>query len=139
MRNGHLYALLVEDEPLVAMLAAEVLGDMGFEVAEAASAEQAVKLAAADIRDFDLAVVDLGLPDREGGEVVAELKTMRSDLPIIVASGRAVAASSVEFSRCEKLAVLTKPYLASSLRSAVQSLGISIVAGLDTTTSARPD
>jgi DNA-binding response OmpR family regulator len=129
MRNGRPYALLVEDESLVAMVAADALREMGFEVAEAPSAGQALALASAGIWDFEIAIVDLGLPDREGSELVVELKQMRSDLPIIVASGQSAGAASAEFSGFEKLCVLSKPYQFATLRSSLQSLGIAAGAG----------
>jgi DNA-binding response OmpR family regulator len=65
--------LLVEDEALVAMVAAETLIELGFDVVEAATARAALDHAGADDADFEFAVIDLGLPDRPGEELIAEL------------------------------------------------------------------
>ncbi len=124
MRNGCPYALLVEDEALVAMFAADALREMGFEVAEAPSASRALALAAAGISDFEIAIVDLGLPDCDGADLVVELKQMRLDLPIIVASGQSAEAAAAELARYEKLSILSKPYQFSTLRASLLALGI---------------
>lgn len=53
--------LLVEDEPLIRLLAAEVLHDEGFEVVEAADGTQAISLI--DSPDgFDLLLTDMHMP-----------------------------------------------------------------------------
>ena len=124
MRNGRQYALLVEDEALVAMFAADALREMGFEVAEAPSAAQALEFAAAGISDFEIAIVDLGLPDCDGADLVGELKQMRKDLPIIVASGQSAETAAAGLACHERLSILSKPYQFSTLRASLQSLGI---------------
>src|ERR1700677_5215945 len=79
--------LLVEDEALVAMVAAETLIELGFDVVEATTVRAALDHAGADHAHFEFAVIDLGLPDRPGEELIAGLKVLRPDFPIIVASG----------------------------------------------------
>lgn len=79
--------LLVEDESLVAMMASDSLSELGFDVVEASSARAALDRIGAESAQFEFAVVDLGLPDRPGEELIAEIKMLRPDLPIIVASG----------------------------------------------------
>lgn len=117
-------ALLVEDEALVAMIAAEALSELGFEVIEARSAKMALEFARADLSDFQVAVIDLGLPDRPGDTLVADLKALRSDLPIIVASGNPGGAQDVQFSAYSNVVVLSKPYDFAGLSSSIQALGL---------------
>lgn len=129
MQRDERYALLVEDEPLVAMVAADALGELGFRVVEAASATSALALAKTDIEKFAVAVVDLGLPDRPGEALVAELKTMRADLPVIVASGQAAAECDPKFEAFGKVVMLTKPYEFKSLRASIEALGLQATTG----------
>jgi DNA-binding response OmpR family regulator len=125
MRNGKPYALLVEDELLVAMFAADTLREMGFEVAEALSGAKAIELAR-EVHNFEIAIIDLGLPDREGSSVVADLKALREDLPIIVASGQSSEQTANSFSQFKKLVVLSKPYEYASLCKAVEELDVQL-------------
>lgn len=54
--------LIVEDETLVAMLLEDMLSDEGYEVAGSASnVPQALKLAAGEGEDFDVAILDVNL------------------------------------------------------------------------------
>jgi DNA-binding response OmpR family regulator len=73
-----------------------------------------------------LALVDLGLPDRPGEVLVSELKEMRPDLPIIVASGRPLNERELDVQRLGQVAVLMKPYDATRLRLSVDALGLAL-------------
>jgi ActR/RegA family two-component response regulator len=53
--------LLVEDEALVAMIAADSLNDMGYDVLEVGTARAALDRAHPDCTGLDFAVIDLGL------------------------------------------------------------------------------
>lgn len=117
-------ALLVEDEPLVAMLLADLLAELGFEVAEANTGKKALELAQQDVGNLAIAVVDLGLPDLPGGKVIAQLKALRADLPVIVASGAGPGDNPQAFADFQNLAILPKPYEFNSLSAAIASLGV---------------
>jgi CheY-like chemotaxis protein len=106
--------LLVEDETLVAMIAVDSLSELGYEVVEVATARAALEQAHPDCARFDFAVIDMGLPDRPGDHLIAELRKIRPNLPIIVASGYGD----------QQFAFLNKPYERTSLRAAIDSLGL---------------
>ena len=115
--------LLVEDDSLIAALAIDSLNELGFEVAEAASARAALDIARREIAAFELAIVDLGLPDRAGDEVVNDLRALRSDLPIIVATGYGASTVQEKLQGKEALVFLGKPYDLAGLEQAIKSLG----------------
>src|SRR5262249_43517729 len=83
--KGRRQALLVENQAQVSALVADALRELGFDVIEAATAKAAMESAKTDIDNLDLAVVHLGLPDESGDELVASLRALRANLPIIVA------------------------------------------------------
>ncbi len=60
--------------------------DPGIEVAHARSARECLDIAAT--KNFDLVLLDLGLPDKPGLDALSELKQAHSDLPIVVLSGQ---------------------------------------------------
>src|SRR3546814_2078739 len=69
------------------MNAVEVLKELGFRVEEAVTAVEALnKVRLADGR-IDAALIDVGLPDRRGDSLAAELRAMYSQMPIVIASG----------------------------------------------------
>jgi DNA-binding response OmpR family regulator len=114
--------LLVEDEVLVAMVAVDLLIELGFDVVEATTARAALDHAGADDAHFEFAVVDLGLPDRSGEELIAELKKLRSDFPIIVASGYSEELLRNRIKPDDNVAFLGKPYDLQDLLTTIKAL-----------------
>ena len=76
-------ALIVDDEPHIRRALHNAVADVFERILEAATASEAVDLAAA--QRPDLIVLDLGLPDRPGQWVCAEIRKW-SSTPIIVLS-----------------------------------------------------
>ena len=116
--------LVVEDEVLVRMFAADALEDAGFRVVQAGDAAQALQLLEKSPHGVHAVIVDLGLPDKPGDRLAAELRALHADLPILIASGRSERELRERFSRDPRLGVLVKPYTASMLVDALASLGI---------------
>jgi DNA-binding response OmpR family regulator len=116
------YALLVEDELLVAMVAVDALEDLGFRVLEASSAARALELAKAQQGGIAFAMVDLGLPDRPGEELICELRELYQTLPIIIASGKGAGAIDENVRSLANIAFVTKPYNFEDLRDAIDRL-----------------
>ena len=84
--------LLVEDEGAIAQTVEFALRAEGFETAHALTGRAALELAAA--RPFDLAILDVGLPDIGGFALCRELRRA-SDLPVIFLTARDAEADRV--------------------------------------------
>src|SRR5512133_2102773 len=78
-------ALIVEDEAPIRRFVRLALEEEGCRVREAARLDEAASSAGA--QPPDLLVLDLGLPDGNGVELIRDLRTW-SDLPILVLSAR---------------------------------------------------
>ncbi|MEP9376476.1 response regulator [Aquabacter sp. CN5-332] len=118
--------LLVEDEPFVAMVARQILEDEGFEVNVAGNAAAGLSYAEAKGPALMAAVVDLGLPDMRGDELVGRLRALREDLPILVASGYGTAELQTLFAQDTRIALVGKPYDSATLRQALGTLGFDL-------------
>jgi DNA-binding response OmpR family regulator len=112
--------LLVEDEALVAMVAVDALNELGFEVIEAPSASLALQLAETNKDKIGVALVDLGLPDLPGEDLVGELRSLCPGLPIIVASGKGPGAIDEKLRALQDVTILPKPYNFDDLQSVVE-------------------
>ncbi len=86
--------LIVEDEPRVAAFIQKGLEASGYQTDLAPTASRALELALGD-QEFDLILLDIGLPDRDGFEVLAELRTVDQTTPVIVLTARSDVASRV--------------------------------------------
>ncbi|MFN3659220.1 MAG: response regulator [Pseudolabrys sp.] len=86
---GHAIAvLLVEDEVLISNLVAEQLSESGFEVHEAATADEALRYIESG-GAIDVLVTDVNLPgDIDGRELAARVRAQRPEIPVVYASGR---------------------------------------------------
>jgi DNA-binding response OmpR family regulator len=116
--------LLVEDDALVAAVAGDVLEDMGFQFFEAASVKAALDAAGTDLARFDVAIVDVGLPDGKGDELALALRQLRADFPIIIASGYGESDLDARLRDMAQVVVLQKPYDSTQLLGALTSLGL---------------
>lgn len=77
--------LVVDDEPQIQRFLRPALGAAGYEVVEATTGGEALKAAATGVPD--VIILDLGLPDMDGKDVVANLRAW-SNVPIIILSAR---------------------------------------------------
>jgi two-component system, OmpR family, KDP operon response regulator KdpE len=79
------HVLLIEDDATIRQGLVRALGDHGHAVSTAPTGAEGLRLVVAERPD--LVVLDLGLPDLDGREVLAMLRAV-SDAPIIVATAR---------------------------------------------------
>ena len=107
-------ALLVEDEPLVAMLTEDNLRDLGFEPTWAGSAREGLRAIEND-PNLILAVIDVGLPDMRGDDLVLQIRRDRPELGVILATGHDVSELRGRFAGDHRTVILGKPYLAADL------------------------
>ena len=99
--------LLIEDEPEIRRFLCSALGAEGYRVVESASGRRGGIDAAT--HKPDLAIVDLGLPDMEGVEVIRRIRTW-SSMPIIVLSARTQERNKVEALDAGADDYVTKPF-----------------------------
>lgn len=76
--------LVVDDDPTVRMIAVELLTRAGHQVSEAEDGDEALKRVAAGA--FDLVVLDMLMPNKDGLETIAELRRCRPQMPILAIS-----------------------------------------------------
>jgi len=100
--------LIVEDDELVADALKRGLTEAGFAVDRVASAEQAE--AALATEEFDLAVVDIGLPKVDGLTLVRRLRRAGSRLPVLILTARDGLADRVDALDLGADDYLTKPF-----------------------------
>jgi DNA-binding response OmpR family regulator len=78
--------LIAEDEPRIVRFLAKGLQAEGHTTASAADGDEALHLALTG--EFDLMLLDLGLPGRDGLDVLAEVRRRSLRLPVIVLTAR---------------------------------------------------
>jgi len=85
--NAQAAVLLVDDDPHVTVTARRTLERAGYVVVTAANGRDAVRLAEAHRRPFDLVITDLVMPEMGGRELANHLRAMQSDIRVLYTSG----------------------------------------------------
>jgi two-component system, OmpR family, KDP operon response regulator KdpE len=101
------HVLVVEDEPQVVRFLRASLASHGFKILEAATGQRGLIEASAHVPD--LVLLDLGLPDMDGVEVVRRLREW-SAVPVVVLSARGQERDKIEALDAGADDYLTKPF-----------------------------
>lgn len=110
--------LVIEDELFLREVLSDYLGQQGFKVSVADSGEQGLLLA--QEWQFDVALVDLKLPGRDGLEIASQLKEIDPALRVIIMTGRPSLESAVAALRERVYDYLIKPFRLPDLRQVLQ-------------------
>lgn len=107
-------ALIIEDDDDIRGLLEIVLTQMGFEVSAAETGTAGVALARST--EADLITLDIGLPDRDGIDVLEELRTFHQGT-IVMLTARDQSADMATATAAGADAYLVKPFRPRSLRT----------------------
>ncbi len=118
MTNGKPYILVVEDDATVRNLITTTLESQNYKYMAAANGNQAVMSAASGSPDIIL--MDLGLPDMDGVDVIKKIRTW-SVAPIIVISARSDDHDKVDALDAGADDYLTKPFSVEELLARLRS------------------
>jgi CheY-like chemotaxis protein len=119
--------LLVEDHADSASVLARLLNSFGHFVQIARSCAEARRLFDAD-PDIDVMLIDLGLPDGDGCDLLRELAAKRS-FPAIAVTGHGMAADVQRSRAAGFIAHITKPLLMPELKEVLATIRIESPAG----------
>jgi PAS domain S-box-containing protein len=114
--------LLVEDEPGVRTLAAQVLQSAGYTLCVCSSAQEALRACAREGGRFDLLFSDVVLPDGNGVELSAKILAQHPGLPVLLCSGYTDERSRWIAIEEKGFHFLQKPYPLAALLDAVRKV-----------------
>ena len=107
MSSPPLKVLIVDDEPPIRKLLRMGLGTQGYHIIDAPNAKTALELMSAEP---DLVILDLGLPDMQGLDLLRQIRQLRADVPIVVLSSRGDEVAKVEALDLGADDYVTKPF-----------------------------
>lgn len=112
--------LLIEDDVILAQSLCEMLETEGFHVDEADRGEDGLELA--DLYEYQLLILDLGLPDMRGDEVLVNLRQKNPHMPVLVLSGETEIESRLSCLRNGADDYLVKPFNTQELIARLHAL-----------------
>jgi DNA-binding response OmpR family regulator len=111
--------VIVEDEQRIRELVARVLADEGYDVASTATAMDGLQ--AVVKTNPDLVILDMGLPDLDGAELLKMIRAV-SDVPIIVATARSEDRDVIKTLDAGADDYLVKPFSVEQLEARVRAV-----------------
>jgi DNA-binding NtrC family response regulator len=109
---------VVDDDPGILAMAEDVLTDAGFEVRTAGSAEDALARLAEG--DYGAVLSDIQMPGKDGLALLAELRELRPETPVVMMTAFGSIRSAVSAMRAGALDYVAKPFTAEELRLALE-------------------
>ena len=107
MTAAPLKILVVDDEPPIRKLLRMGLTTQGYQVLEAPNGKAALELLS---KEPDLIILDLGLPDIQGHELLRMIRTRNESVPVVVLSSRGDEAGKVQALDFGADDYVTKPF-----------------------------
>jgi two-component system KDP operon response regulator KdpE len=108
MSAAPLRVLVIDDEPPIRKLLRVGLSAHGYQTVEASSGKMALELLGQQAPD--LVILDLGLPDMQGHELLRTMRARNDRVPIVVLSSRDDEVGKVQALDCGADDYVTKPF-----------------------------
>lgn len=99
--------LLVDDEPILANLAASFLAQAGYRVSKFYDPDSALGAYRDHPQDYDMLLTDLAMPSMTGVDLASEMRAIRPELPVVLCTGYGGEPGAVMHKHCD--VVLGKP------------------------------
>jgi len=112
--------LVIEDEDLVTEAVQALLERLGYRVLTVKSGSDAIHLVNTHDGEIDLALLDIKLPDMEGGNLYPLLMKARPHLKVIVCSGYAIDGPAQRILDAEAQGFIQKPFTVAVLAEKVR-------------------
>jgi nitrogen-specific signal transduction histidine kinase len=120
VRGGRETILVVEDEPVLRELVQEILKEYDYQVIEAASGVEALRVWDEFEGEIDLLLTDMVMPEgMSGRELATQLKKRKPSLKVIYSSGYSPDSMGQDFGHSDTI-FLSKPYLPPQLARTVR-------------------
>jgi two-component system response regulator HydG len=113
--------MVVEDDDDVARAIARKLGSDGYEVELASEPQSVMARLDADLADWDVVILDVGLPGISGIDVLKHFRELGSTASVIMLTGDRTAATATTCMRAGAFYYITKPFESFELSAVVQS------------------
>ena len=112
--------LLVEDEPEIQSFLQQPLANEGYEVDVAKDGRTAIQLSSEN--KYDVLIVDLGLPDQDGIDLILQLRRSGMSSPVLILSARRSVDDRVKGLEQGGDDYLTKPFALAELLARLRNL-----------------
>jgi PAS domain S-box-containing protein len=122
MVEGTETILLVDDEEMVLNLGTEVVKMLGYDVLEAKSGGEAVEIYRANKEKVDMVILDMAMPDMNGGEAYDRMKEIDPEVKVLLTSGYGIEGQATEIIKQGCNGFIQKPFSINNLSGKIREV-----------------
>jgi DNA-binding response OmpR family regulator len=112
--------LIAEDEPKIAAFMQKGLHRSGFSTYVVTDGTHVLSTMLDD--PCDLVLLDLGLPEKDGMDILQEMQQRHINIPVIVVTARSIDPQDAQMIQMSGAVIVSKPFLMKDLIQKVRSL-----------------
>jgi len=120
--RGNETILFVDDEESITIMIRQMLERLGYQVETQLNPEEALELFKSKPQDIDLVITDMTMPQMTGVSLSKKLKTVRSDIPVIICTGHS---SLIDEDKAKELGIdafAIKPIVKKDIAKAIRKV-----------------
>jgi len=122
MVEGNGTILVVDDEEMVLSLGSEIVKMMGYDVLEARNGGEAVEIYRENKDKVDMVILDMAMPDMNGGEAYHRMKEIDPEVKVLLTSGYGIEGQAGEIMKHGCDAFIQKPFSISNLSGKIREI-----------------
>ncbi len=122
MIHGSETILVVDDEKMVLDVGKAMIGKLGYKVLISNSGKEALETIANPNMNVDLVILDLIMPDMDGGQTFDRIREMRPHIPVMLSSGYALDGQASEIMNRGCDGFIQKPFSLSELSKNIRNI-----------------
>jgi len=112
----------VDDEEMIIDVGKSMLEKLGYQVVVAKSGQQAFDVIRRKGDEIDLLILDLIMPEIDGGKAFDLIRDIQPDLPVMLSSGYALNGQAIEIMKRGCNGFIQKPYNISELSQKIRKV-----------------
>ncbi len=120
--TGNELILVVDDEEDFLDMISEMIKQSGYSILQAGGGRSAVELFSKHHADIDLVLLDMMMPEMDGGDVLSEIRKISPNIKVIVCSGYSKNLRLDEILKDGVAAFVQKPFVFSELEETISNL-----------------
>ncbi len=114
--------LFVDDEEVLLNIGEEMLTELGYQIVTMSDPVAALNLFKENPQQFDILISDITMPEMSGVELVKEIKALRPDMPIILATGFSANITEDSIKDIGVARLLMKPLIKKEMVTAIREV-----------------
>jgi DNA-binding NtrC family response regulator len=121
-RQGHETVLVVDDEPSIVYMTAQMLRRLGYRVEAKVNPHEAIELLQSGSQKIDLVISDMTMPQMTGIQLFEKVKQIQPDIPVIICTGHSDLINPKKARELGIAALAMKPITRQTITKAVRDV-----------------